>query len=71
MTQPVAPAPEDPYANKAVVAAVGTIVTTGLRWAVSGDFSLSDEGLVALAGAITTVAVYAVSNYRRVLGIKR
>jgi hypothetical protein len=72
MTQPVAPppAPDDPYANKAVIAAIGTLVTTGLRWAISGEFSLNDEGVVALAGAITTVAVYAVSNYRRVLGIK-
>src|SRR5690349_23176933 len=32
--------------------------------------SLSDEGLIALAGAITSVLVYAVSNFRRVLGLK-
>jgi hypothetical protein len=25
----------------------------------------SDEGVVALAGAVTTILVYAVSNYRR------
>lgn len=54
--------------NKAVVAAVGTITTTGLRWLVSGEFQASDEGLVALAGAVTTVLVWAVSNYRRLLG---
>jgi hypothetical protein len=65
------PAPTDPYANKAVAAAVGTIVTVGLRWAVSHRFNLDDEGVVALAGAVTTVAVYAVSNHRRILGIKR
>jgi hypothetical protein len=65
------PVPSDPYASKAVVAAVGTIVTVGLRWAVSHRFNLDDEGVVALAGAVTTVAVYAVSNYRRILGIKR
>lgn len=65
-----APVPTEPYGNKAVVAAIGSIVTVLLRWAVSGEFTLSDEGLVALAGAITTVAVYAVSNYRRILGLK-
>lgn len=70
MSTPV-PAPSEPYANKAVVAALGALVTVGLRWAVSDDFTLNDEGLVALAGAITTVAVYAVSNFRRVLGLKQ
>jgi hypothetical protein len=44
---------------------VGTLVTTGLRWVISGEFQASDEGVVALAGAVTTVLVYAVSNYRR------
>jgi hypothetical protein len=70
VVNPPAPAPDEPFANKAVVAAIGTIVTVGLRWAVSGHFTLSDEGLVALAGSITTVAVYSVSNFRRVVGIK-
>lgn len=65
------PVPSEPYANKAVISAVGTLVTVGLRWAVSDDFTLNDEGMIALAGAITTVAVYAVSNYRRILGLKR
>jgi hypothetical protein len=65
-----APAPSEPLANKAVVAAFGSIVTVLLRWAVSGEFSLSDEGLVALAGAITTVGVYAVSNFRQILGLR-
>jgi hypothetical protein len=65
-----APAPSEPLANKAVVAAFGAIVTVLLRWAVSGEFSLSDEGLVALAGAITTVGVYAVSNFRQILGLR-
>ena len=64
------PVPTEPLANKAVVAAIGTIVTVLLRWAVSGEFTLSDEGLISLAGAITTTAVYAVSNYRRILGLK-
>jgi hypothetical protein len=57
--------PLDPQPNKALVAAVGTLVTTGLRWVISGEFQASDEGVVALAGAMTTVLVYAVSNYRR------
>lgn len=64
------PVPTEPYSNKALVAAVGTLVTVGLRWAVSNHFTLSDEGLVALAGAITTVAVYSVSNFRRLLGVR-
>ncbi len=67
---PAPPAPHDPLANKSIVAAVGTIVTVLLRWAVSGEFTLSDEGLVALAGSITTLGVYSVSNYRRILGLK-
>lgn len=67
---PTPPVPDDPYANKAIVAALGTIVTVALRYLVSHDFTLGDEGLVALAGAITTVAVYAVSNFRRILGLK-
>lgn len=58
-----------PYANKALVSAVGTIVLIGLRWGISGEFNLSDEGVITLAGAITTVAVYTVSNFRRLLGV--
>jgi hypothetical protein len=57
--------PVDPQPNKALIAAVGTLVTTGLRWIISGEFQASDEGVVALAGAVTTILVYAVSNYRR------
>lgn len=57
----------DPKPNKAAVSALGTCVVVGLRWAVSGHLNLSDEGLVGLAGALTTIAVYAVSNYRSLL----
>ena len=67
---PVAVTPVDPLPNKAVVAAIGTIVTVGLRWLISEDFGLGDEGVVALAGALTTVLVYLVSNYRRLIGKK-
>ena len=61
---------EPPYANKAVVSAIGTIVLVALRYLVSGEFQLADEGLITLAGAITTVAVYAVSNFRRLVGLR-
>lgn len=64
------PAPTEPFANKAIVSAIGTIVLVALRWAISDDFTLNDEGLITLAGAITSVGVYAVSNYRRVLGLR-
>jgi hypothetical protein len=64
------PVPDDPYANKAIVAAAGTVVTVLLRWAVSGEFQFTDEGLITLAGAITTLAVYAVTNWRRLLSGK-
>jgi uncharacterized membrane protein (GlpM family) len=67
---PAPPAPTEPYANKAIVSALGTVVLVLLRWATSGEFQYTDEGLITLAGAITSLAVYAVSNYRRVLGLK-
>lgn len=60
--------PVDPRPNKAVVAGVGTIVSVGLSWLVSGKFTLDNEGIVALGGAVTTVLVYAVSNYKKLLG---
>lgn len=58
----------DPLPNKAIVAAVGTVVLAGVRWAISGELNVSDEGVVALAGALTTLGVYAVSNFRRLFG---
>jgi hypothetical protein len=63
----MSPETRDPHPNKALVAAVGTLVTTGLRWALSGELQLEDVGVVALAGAITTALVYAVSNWKRLL----
>lgn len=57
--------PQDPYANKTIVSAVGTLVLVGLRWLISGQINLDDEGVVALAGAVTTALVYVVSNYKR------
>lgn len=61
----MAPQTEDPYANKTLVAALGTVVLVGLRWALSENFNLEDEGIITLGGAITTLAVYAVSNAKR------
>lgn len=60
--------PADPYATKAVTAALGTVVLVAARWAISGHLNLDDEGVVGLAGALTSLAVYAVSNRKRLLG---
>lgn len=65
MTPPITREPILNEPNKAIVAALATVVTTGVRWAVSDDLNLNDEGLIALGGAITTVLVYAVSNFRK------
>lgn len=65
MAPPQTTLPTDPLPNKAIASAVGTIVLTVLRWAVSGNLNVGDEGLVALTGAITTLAVYGVSNWQR------
>lgn len=65
-----APVPSEPLANKAAASALGTVILVLLRWAVSGEFQLSDEGLITLAGAITSLAVYSVSNFRSILGIR-
>lgn len=60
------PAVNEP--NKAVTAALGTVVLVGVRWAISGHLNVDDEGVVGLAGALTSLAVYAVSNRKRLLG---
>ena len=71
MTAPP-PVPAEPFANKAIVSALGTVVLVALRYFVSNEeFQLGDEGLITLAGAITTLAVYAVSNFRRLLGLRK
>ena len=62
------PAPVEPLPNKALVSALGTVVLVVLRWVVSGDLQLDDEGLIALAGAVTSLLVYAVSNFKRLVG---
>lgn len=58
--------PEDPYANKAVAAALVTIVTLLVQMASSDwKLSLDQEGITAIGGAITTLLVWAVSNWKR------
>ena len=60
--------PADPYANKAVTAALTTLVGVGVQWAATGHFTLEQEGTTAIVGAVVTLLVYAVSNGRRLLG---
>jgi len=62
------PVSADPAANKALAAALTTIVGVALQWLSTGNFNLEGEGATAIIGAVATVAVYAVSNRRRLLG---
>lgn len=69
MTVPNPPTnpPEDPYANKAVAAALTTIATVLVQLALSDwELSLEQEGITALGGAIATLLVYVVSNWKRI-----
>ena len=62
---PSAPA-VDPYPNKAIAAALTTIATVIVQMASSDwKLSLDQEGITAIGGAIATILVYAVSNWRR------
>jgi hypothetical protein len=56
--------PEPPYANKAVVAAVGVIVVFLLQQFTD----LDDEAVTAIGGAVTVLLVFVVSNFKRVFG---
>ena len=60
--------PVDPQPNKAIVAAVTTLVGVIVQWLATGHFSLTQEGTTAITGAVVTILVYLVSNYRRLLG---
>lgn len=63
---PNAPVPVDPYANKAVAAALVTLLTVIIQLASSDwKISLDQEGITAIGGAITTLVVWAVSNFKR------
>jgi hypothetical protein len=62
---PAAPA-VDPYPNKAIAAAVTTLATVIVQLATSDwKLSLDQEGITAIGGAIATILVYAISNWRR------
>lgn len=65
-THVTTPSPPDPYANKAVAAALTTIVTVIVQLAASDwKLSLDQEGITAIGGAVATVLVYAISNWKR------
>lgn len=59
------PRQEDPYSNKAIASALTTIVAVGVQWVSTGELELRQEGTTALAGAVATLLVYAVSNWRK------
>jgi hypothetical protein len=61
-------APTDPKPNKALAAALTTVAGVAVQWATTGHLSLDQEGVTAITGAVATLLVYAVSNYRRLLG---
>jgi hypothetical protein len=64
--EPNTPVPVDPYANKAVATALVTILTV-LAQLASSDWNISfdQEGITAIGGAVATLVVYVVSNYKR------
>lgn len=62
------PGPPDPYANKAIVAAVTTVTGVAVQWLSTGTFDLGSEGATTLVGAVVTLLVYAVSNRRKLTG---
>lgn len=59
--------PSDPYASKAVVAALTTVVGVGFQWLATGAITLAAEGVTALTGAVVTLLVYLVSNRKKLL----
>jgi hypothetical protein len=68
VVDPVNPAPvepQDPYANKAVVAAVTTLTGVLVQFLTTGDVSFDQEGATALVGGVATLLVYAISNRKR------
>lgn len=54
--------------NKAIMSAVGTLVTTGVLWASTGHLNLDQEGVTLIGGALTTLLVWAISNRKKLLG---
>jgi hypothetical protein len=62
---PATPVPVDPYPNKALAALLTTVVGVVTQWLSTGTFNLSQEGATAIVGAVATVLVWAVSNFKR------
>jgi hypothetical protein len=56
---------KDPYPNKAIAAAVTTLATVGAQWIATGAIQLDQEGITLIGGAVATILVYAVSNWKR------
>lgn len=55
----------DPYANKAIAAGATATVGVLTQWLATGQFTLSQEGVTAIVGAVATLLVYLVSNRKR------
>jgi|tagenome__1003787_1003787.scaffolds.fasta_scaffold20728623_2 hypothetical protein len=64
-TSPATPVPVDPYPNKALAVLLTTIVGVVTQWLSTGHFSLGQEGATAIVGAVATLLVWAVSNFKR------
>ena len=56
---------KDPFANKAIATALTTLLTVGVQWAASEDLGLEQEGITAAGGALATLLVWLVSNWKR------
>lgn len=59
--------PSDPYANKAITAFVGFAIAFVVQWLASHGLQLDQEGVTAIAGVLTTLLVWAVSNRKKFL----
>jgi hypothetical protein len=59
-----ATATADPYPNKAIAAALTTLVTIGSQWVATGSLQFDQEGITALGGAVATVLVWFISNWK-------
>lgn len=58
--------PVDVYPNKAIAAALVTILTVLAQLiATDWNLSLNQEGITAIGGAVATLVVYMVSNWKR------
>jgi hypothetical protein len=53
------------------MAAIAFVVLVIQRYFQDRTFDLSEEGITALIGAVGTLSVWAVSNYKRVFGSDR